>query len=516
MPKFIKNYQEVNIKMPELIINKSITAQQQGYQNNPSNNAVKNSGNISKDKENQPNNNSVLEKIQSSNTNRELYSAFLIHKKNQYIDNIKDEKNKKIVLSIAGGVTLLLGGAGVILGRKNLVQLRGKINQSIEFMQGLKDSRQFEVLSNAKLFVTQVLSNALGYLFTFDKVKDFSLLKGFESMGKPGKMIVNASKGSLWITEKTTLTGLYKAFEMNVNSIAKYVRKALKSTKSFSNEQEKQLAQRLNVLLNGNKESKGLTRFADDLMAGIKERTGKLKSTIQEENIDQYREKYFPKDFKWSEFKRTAKNWKESLFSANENKDVLRENWSKTEEILLSNIDKTGANNGKIRNFGHAREQIDLLANEMDELSSKTVCSDEFKNLTKQVKSLNQTMNNSKSATNPLVFETSGEKYAGRVLDLSAGGGMSEMLIPPVAGGLVAYHTLKDSMPEDRKEKFIKSGGPELIGGLAGWMVTSNLLAISGATGMLAGLVTAGIMNIASRSYLRHLEKNRQKSTQVN
>jgi len=486
--------------MPELLINKSIVAQQQGYQNNPSNNAEKNS---------------VLENIQSSNTNRELYSSFLIRKKNQYRDNFKDTKNRNIVLSIAGGVTLLLGGTGVILGRKNIFQLRGKLNQSIEFMQGLKDSKHFEVLSSAKLAVTKGLSNVLGYMFTFDKVKDFSLLKGFESLGKPGKMLVEASKGSLWITEKTTLTGLYKAFEMNVNSVAKSVKKTLKSPKNLSNAQEKQLAEKLNVLLNGNKDSKGLISFANDLMTGIKERTGKLKSIIQKENIDQYREKYFPKDFKWSEFKRTARNWKESLFSASENKDVLRENWSQTEEILLFNIDKTGANNGKIRNFGHARKQIDSVAREMEELSNKSACSEEFKNLSKQVKGLNQTINNSQSSTNPLVFETSGEKYAGRVLDLSAGGGMSEMLIPPVAGGLVAYHTLKDSKPEERKEKFIKSGGPELIGGLAGWMVTSNLLAISGATGMVAGLVTAGIMNIAGRSYLRHLEKVKKQNTQV-
>ncbi|HBG48557.1 MAG TPA: hypothetical protein DDW90_03435 [Cyanobacteria bacterium UBA9971] len=490
--------------MTDLSINKSIAMQpqEQGHQN--------------------VTDNSIIGKIQSSNVNKQLYASFLRFNNSYPLDTYKkEEKNKKIILSIAGGVTLLLGGAGVILGRKNIFQLRGKLNQSIEFMQGLKDSKHFEVLSSAKLAVTKVLSNVLGYIFTFDKVKDFSLLKGFESLGKPGKIIIEASKGSLWITEKR-LGKLYKSFKGHVISSGKSVEKALTMPNIFSNEQEKQLVERLNILLNGNKESKGLIHFADDLMTGLKERTGRLKNTVQKENIEKYREKYYPKTFKLTEFKRVAANWREYLFTAKENKDVLRENWAKTEEILLTNIDKTGANSGKIKNFGQAREYLISITKEIEELHGQSNCSDEFKNLVKQVKNLNEKINISNSVTNtkifetnPIIFETSGEKYAGRVLDLAAGGGMSETLIPPVAGGLVAYHTLKDSKPEERKEKFIRSNGPELIGGLAGWMVTSNLLAISGATGMVAGLVTAGIMNIAGRSYLRHLEKNKKQNTQV-
>lgn len=489
--------------MADLLINRPITLQQQGYTNNPKDN-------VAKENINQPSNNSDVNDIQSSDTYWEKYTTYLRQKEKQYRENLKDEKNQKYIFAVAGGLTLILGGVSLIFGRKNLVNIREKLNLNVEFMQNLKDSKQIKALGNAKLTAIKFLNNALGYMFSFDKVKDFSLLKGFEALGKPGKMAVSVSKSSLWITEKTTLTGLYKTFSMKVNAVGSSVDKALKIPKNFSNEQEKRLAERLNILLNGNKESKGLIQFADDLETGLKGRTVKLKNIIQKENIDPYRQKYYPTAFTWSEIKRAGTNWKKSLFSVEGNKDILRENWAKTEDILLNNINKTGKNNGKIKNFGQAMKQVASITKEMDELFNKQDCSQEFKNLTKQVRNLNQTINNSKSSINPINFEISGDKYAGRVLDLAAGGGMTEIIIAPVVAGVVAYKTLKNSKPGERKEKFVRNGGPEVVGGIAGWMVTANLLSISGPVGMLAGLVTAGIMNVFSKSYLKHLDKTQK------
>ena len=378
--------------MPDLLINKSISGQQQeqGYQNIPADN--------------------VLDRIQNSDINKNLYSSFIsqkttIQKKyslDTYKINLKDKKKKEMIFTITGGVTLLLGGLSLIFGRKNLINLRDKLNQSVEIMQGLKNSEHLKVLGRAKLAAAKFLNNALGYMYTFDKIKDFSVLKGFESLGKSGKAIISASKGSLWITENTTLNGLYRIFKMRVNSACISVENSLKMPKNFANEQERQLAERLNVLLNGDKESKGLIKFADDLVTGTKERTVKLKDIIQKKNIAKYREKYYPRDFKWSEFKRTAKNWKESLLSATGNKDVLRENWSQTEEILVANINETGANNGKLKNLGQARQHIEDITKEMEELCSKPDCSKQFKELAKQAKSLNENINTS------VTFETSG------------------------------------------------------------------------------------------------------------
>lgn len=463
--------------------------------------------------------NSGLDKINNAVINNELYSDFLNWKKTQPtknnqadagLEDKKSNKNKKIILSIAGGVIFLLGGAGVILGRKSILNLREKLNQSIELLQNLKDSRHLKALDNAKLATIKFINKALGYTFSFDKTKDFALLNMFESLGKPGKFIVKASKSSLYITENTTLPALYQSLKMNVNSVSKAVKKALTSPEGFSNPQEKQLIEKLDVLINGNNETKGLTAFSEDLISGLKERTNELKDTIQKVNIKKYREKYFPSGFNSVEFKRVVNNWKENLFSGRENKDVLRENWSETEKILMSNIDKTGAKDGKPYDLGQARIQLDNITKAMEEICQKPDCSDEFINLTRQVNSLNQKINNPKSATNPITFETSSEKYAGRVLDLSAGGGMSEILIPPVTAGLITYKTFNDSKSGERKEKFMRSGGPELIGGLAGWMITANLLSVSGATGMLVGLTTAGIINILNKRYLKHLEKTRK------
>jgi len=476
--------------MSDLVLNNRIAEKQQesGYQNNPNSNAV-------------------IARIQSSNTNRELFSDFFVKNKNQNTTN--NSKNKQIlknVLTISGGVALLIGGLSYLFGRKNLVHLRAKLSKS---MQDLKENKHLKKLDSVKLAAVKIFSDIIGCIFTFDIVKNFSILKGVEVLGKPGKMLIGASKGSLLLTENISLLGLYTSFKQSANSAGKSVKKALTMPKNFSNEQEQQLAERLNVLLNGNKESKGFTEFADDLIKGMKERTGKLKNTIQKENIGEYRKKYYPTALKWSEFKRAAKNWKESLFSTTSNKDVLRENWKTTEEVLVKNIKDTGANNGQVKNFGHAMEQMGSITTEMEELCAKPGCSNQFKELAAQAKSLNQNINNPQSIVNPITFETSGEKYAGRVLDLAAGGGMSEMLIPPIAGGIIAYKTLKDTKPEERKEKFIKNGGPELIGGLTAWMIVSNLLAVSGAPGMLAGLATAGILNIFSKNYLKNLQKNK-------
>jgi len=479
--------------------------------------AIVNSNNIQTLNKGFEQQNPLINNVLLSNKNKEIYSSFYQQDKttnNKQKTHKKHSHPVKSFLSWTCGAILLLAGLDFVFGGKSILKLRTKLNKDILSMEKIKNHRHYQKFNKLSFYSLTYISNALGVLFSFDKIKDFGLMSLFNSLGKPGKMIVNASKSSLFITKKVSINALYTLLDKNINNTASKLKQTA-SSDIIKNPEEIAIIKKLNVLFNGNATKKALKEFSAELLENVHMRTTKIENTIKEDIIKNYRKKYFPKDFSITSIKEAASNWKKSLFQSKETKDILRENWPKTEAKFITSVNRTGQNSGEIANFGEAREVLKAYAEEVQAHLEGKNCSEEFKNIGKQIIDINQKINVEKNSFNPITFETSGEKFAGRVLDLSAGGGMSEIFIPPVLGSVVAYQTMKNSEKEHRKEKFIKLGGPEIIGGVLSWVVTSNLLSISGAGGMLIGVAVATGLHFANKKYIKRIEQDNAKLAQT-
>jgi len=463
--------------------------------------------------------NPLINNVLLSQKNKEIYSSFVTSKIPQNPTN-KDRKHKKhshpikSIVSWTSGALLLLAGLDFLLGGKNIMKLRTKLSKDMISMEKIKSHRHYQKLNKLKFYATKYLNNTLGVLFSFDKIKDFVLMSMFNSMGSPGKFIVKASKSSLFITKKVSINTLYKRLDSSINSTADEIKKAVTDPEIFNKEEEAALMRKISVLFNGSAKSKSLKEFSYELVENTNRRTTKIENTIHEDIIKRYRKKYFPKDLTVKSFKDALSNWKKSLFESRETKDILRENWTQTEERFVTTINNTGINSGEVGNFGEARELLEKHAEELKLHLETNNCSDRFTSLAKQVIDINSKINDKECRSNPINFETSGEKFAGRVLDLSAGGGMSEIFIPPILGTVVAYQTVKHSEKDHRKEKFVKLGGPEIIGGILSWVITSNILSMSGSGGMLVGIAVATGLHFANKKYLKKIENANAKLSQ--
>lgn len=451
-----------------------------------------------------PENQNKINTVSSIQNQSQIKDHYTIAK---YRQNVHDTHKKEfwITAGTAGLIGLL--ALDILIGKKSSVGLIRRLNEKVKQLEVLKKAGKLPIWGKLKLAVAKTFSNLTGYTFSVDKIKDFSLMSFFNKLGPAGRMIVRLSKSTARLTEKFSLKWMHQSMK---SKISKAGQSASELAEKLTNKDDKKLAQAFSELVNGKEQEKGLSHFADELVSGIGKRVENMKQIIETNNITPYKEKYIPKNFSRAELKQVLKEWKEFLFnSPNKSKDVLRGNWDSTKEIIENGINSITLGN---KTFKESRESLAKLTGEILEHASTGKASPEFVVFSKQVSKLNKRVNGN-GFLSPLHFETDAERFAGRVLDLEAGGGMPEVLLMPAIAGTVAYNTVKDTKPEDIKEKFIRNGGVGVSGGLIGWVATSILFPMSGVTGMLIGLGTGLGLELASRKYIRHLDNNKPEKT---
>lgn len=474
--------------------------------------------------------NNIFNTIQYSDKNRELFGSFIAktaspikavsvdpvavdrYTWSTYKDHLKNKKSNEFKFTLGGGIAgVFLAGLLLLAGRKGAFK---KMNQ---YFGEVKNNLQEKINSGNYSTVTKISRNiASGLektaksLFIFDKTKDGTLMLALNRLGAPGKWLVKLSQSTLGITAKVAKGfkvvkdfGGYKGTKRTLTNISSYVDDALKKT---SNKEEKALLERAKALLAGNHDTKGLSGFMDDLVNGFDDRATIIQKEIQKRHVNQFLNTYLPKGkdvLKLRKWEKIANKWK-NLFAGKKNIDALRgDKWVETYEELVKNVNKTGLDKSG-RDFGKAREELKILIKEIDG----------FKTHNESIKVLSEKLKVAQNGIKKAVdFETGGIKgetgYAGRAVDLLAGGGITELFLPPALAAGVTYHTVKDAKPGERQEKFIESGGAALVGGLASWAIISNIFAIGGFPGMAIGLGVGFITDKIGKMYLEFKQKNK-------
>ncbi|OGI02216.1 MAG: hypothetical protein A2Y25_04700 [Candidatus Melainabacteria bacterium GWF2_37_15] len=160
--------------------------------------------------------NTILNRINCDNRNKELFAPVLgnnyaktINPTKQdehdvyttrwqkYKRDVKDTHSKAFKFTLAGGVTLLLGGAGIVVGRGRIAGIR-------ESIKALKKKESVEKTLSGLDSVKKRLLQGLDMYFSADKIKDFSLLKILNKLSWPGQKLAELSKFSRHFPKRTT------------------------------------------------------------------------------------------------------------------------------------------------------------------------------------------------------------------------------------------------------------------------------------------------------------------------
>ncbi len=422
-----------------------------------------------------------------------------------YEKAVKNPHSNAFRYTVAGIVTLVLGGVGLIFGRRSLA----KLSENLKIMAtNLGDRANAGSIEKIQKTAVEGARKTVDTYYVLDKFsKDTGLMlllrnidKVFGKIGfKPGEYIIGLSKWSLKGTERT-LSGLYIGAHNKFKNARDIVLGKILLT---SKEEQKALAG-AREFVEGNFGSQ-----LDDVHKGIGGRLKELRDVVEKEVIDKYIDKYFPafnKLFSPTEWGKIFENWKKAFKDGNQ--DVLRENWGRAEEILIGNINRTGAGT-----FKQSRENLDDIIRTLDDFVAGKGGPDNvskgFREILGELKSVRDKV---KKAVN---FEVAGRdpngSYAGRAIDLGAGGGLPETLIPIVTGGLIFGNTIKNSEENasagDIAKKFMGSGGFEFLGSLCAWVIASVKMGISGSAAILASVGTAIALNIIKKSFNKATEK---------
>lgn len=449
-----------------------------------------------------------------------------------YIDkfekDLQNPQSNAYRYAIAGAVTLVLGGLGVFLGRKNHTVLVEKLGETAA---RLKDRAK---LPDAG-FLTKIKAKAAGGAesffngyYAFDKViKDTGLMQVFKGLDnglkkiglsflKPGEWLIKASKWSLHFTKKSIKT-LYWDAERNIRNADDY----LKSSYGHLTPEERQVFSRaLKFIENGT-----FQRNIEKLRKGTDERLDELSGKVIERQVIQpYLKNYVlkkPENLSslksWKgEFKRIYNNWR-GAFKRNK-PDVLRENWDDIEKQLREKIRSTSINNASL---GQSMDELDDILRELKTFKDKNKGASElfdnvYAELEKAKSRVERAINCEVSGRDTSMFTGS---YAGRAIDLGAGGGITETLIPFVTGGIIAANTVKnaekDDSPGEIIKKFFGNGGFEFAGSLVAWFATSVMLMMNGAPAMAASAATALGLNVVKNTFNKITGKTEDKETEI-
>jgi len=438
--------------------------------------------------------NSILNRIKSEQGNIELYGSFLgvengakkeqakrwedwgKTKTNDKGDELEKHKDMLKRYSIAAALELVLGGAGVVTGRgkhyekfKKAVFDRYNELHSSDAMQ-----RTIQQTQTAYKNVTDTLSDTIMYTFNADKFKDNALLKFSESLGWPGRQLAKFSRASSWFPKKWFAQPRW-------NNLANYAdNKAgvlVKAREDFGQESA---------------EYKALTQLVYDapfrkLADGFGERSGMIIEE-SEKLAKNFNRQYFPEGniFQKKFWQSIGTRWDNMFKKMKNREDFILNEW---------NANHAGKIENKIE--GNIKKTITTLE-EMVKDGNKTNLSDESKTVIKKILNLYNGRDGAKT------FEL--DNYAGRVRDLALGGGMTEILLPVLMGGILTKNTMKGETKDEKIDSFIKNGGIGIVGGLGIWMVTM-MMALNGPTGMVVSFLAGISFDLAGRIYNKQRKK---------
>lgn len=451
-----------------------------------------------------------------------------------YFDKFEKELNKPhsaaLKYTIAGGVAAILGGASLFFGRDRIKNAAIKLRETAIALKDratLPDAGMFLKFKKNMAVIGEKFLN--GY-YVFDKAKDTTLMlgllkidKGLNKIGlgflKPGKWVINFASSSLKLTRGKVHTD-YQLAKLHLNNAKSQIPKKIDD---LSGNEQDVLRPAMEFLTGGS-----LQRNLDDFASGTSRRLDDLDDAIQKEIIQKYIEAYFPKFKKLlslKEWKRIAGNWSKALKS--ENPDVLRENWDDVGRRLKESA--LGTNNNRTP-LGHSLKEMDDIIDKLSAKKEEGLTSKLFNKIYDELVAARQNIQKR------LDFEMTagGTSYAGRAIDIKAGGGITETLIPIITGGIIAGNSIKNAKEDenavDITKKFFGNGGFELSGGLIALLITAGYLGINGVPAIIASTGTAFALNIVKKIYNKitgHVkeeptaedsgnEKNEQVEKQVN
>ncbi len=440
-----------------------------------------------------------------------------------YEKEVKNPHSNAFRYTVAGGIALVLGGLGLFVGRKNIVKFSEYLRNLGGDLAERANLPGAGALVKMKKAAVNGTKNVVDTYYVVDKFKDTGLMlalrnidKGFAQIGlskfKPGEAIINFSKWSLSFT-RGTLARTYSGARKNVESAGSTLLEGFSKTSSS----EQTALRRAKRFIEGGNLNKQLGKVQEK--AG--ERIRKLDEEIEKKVTDVYLDKYFPKLnklFSPAEWRRIGSNWRTAFKEGKQ--DVLRENWDDVEQGLRKKVTDSSVNGKSLNN---SMDEFDKI---IDDLNKFVKSKGGKEKLSKEFNTIYDSLTSARSKVESAVnFEvSSGVKagsYSGRAIDLGAGGGIPETLIPIVTAGVIAGNALKHSeeheSAKDITKKFMASGGFEFIGSLGAWVVTAVMMGISGSSAVIASLGTALGLNLIKKSYNKMNDKKQEepKDTKV-
>jgi len=450
-----------------------------------------------------------------------------------YIQELKNPHSTEFKATVAGAVTAVLGGVSVIVGRKNMGTINDKLDVAIKWLRKKAESQSGDSLAEAGEKILTKAKSMLEGIYAIDKVKDTTFLKVLRGMDDAVcKGLNTIGLKALSSRIKPYLPGhlIEKASKLSLNATARSLRRRYKGAGAALRDAEKTIAKNWNNLTPEEKEAlrpikelleeKKLQEALEEVVSKpkIKDRLKKLSEKIDEDIMDGYLKDYFPNVPKnpfslsaWrQQFSKAYGNWKRA--AENGKADVLRENWDETERKLQEHL--LGPINNR-NSFGKVRTDYRFRMSDLETFETTAdvnghKLSAAFSKIYKDLRGARDKLESA------IRFEVDGEgrSYAGRAIDLAAGGGIPEVLIPIVTGAAIMGHTLKKSKEEDGiKEKlgnFMRKGGFEFLGSLSSWFVVAVMLGNNGPPAIIASLTSAVLLNIAKKTYYKFTGKELQ------
>lgn len=395
--------------------------------------------------------------------NQEIYGAFNERRsrysgqrEQSYLDTIKDHKTGFILTGVAA---LLLGGAGLFVSKNKHYQATfDKIQENLKKIGG-KSLKGTEKVKKMFYQVAMAFYNQNIYTNVWQ-------LKLAQKCGWLGQKVIDLSqasrKGPRKLAKVNYVNLSQKAGKLS-EKIANFELKDLTSA-------EQKLVEELKQFMN----EKELVKLIEKLRDSFASRSDTMRKIIDKDDVQPHIKKYYPNDWSKKEFLRHInENWKE-FFS----KEILRENWGNTTKKLFENIENTG--DGK-NNVGQKIKELREILEKIDKVKNP---SKSLNNLKNQINSF------IKNYDDAIKFEVN--RYGGRELDLLAGGGLSEIVLPPILGVILARELTKKTDPNEKKQpffdKFVEKSGVAFVGGLLVWGIVSGIFGINGTPAYILGL----------------------------
>lgn len=416
--------------------------------------------------------NSIINSIQNNEANRQIFAPILNNaEKNLGAVNfdrvdrflarngepVEEETTKKSLgykLAIAGGVALLLGGVGMIVGRNGNY---GKMRKAVfTYLKTFEDKKAARMTLGFADKVKGYAAKGLSVLFSLDKFKDHAAFSALMGLGLIGRKFADFTRKTAWFPEKLFAD---KNWEKAADAVRPQLDEALKIS-----ELDDATKNALERLSNGN--------IVGKVAEGFSDRKVKIRQ-VAEDISETFNRSYFPQgNIISGEFwKGIPGAFDRILAQGKKGEDLIMAEWkSQTRPLLIKEIENTG-------DFGEVMSVLRKSDNE-------------------KVRAIVKTLEDA--------MEKEVERYGGRVRDLALGGGVTEILAPTVAAGIIAHNTRKGETTEERVDNFVKGGGIGITAGLGVWAVTM-LMAINGPLGMLVGLASGFGLDAIGKSVYKSI-----------